>query len=178
MPAEPLAQITAVPNAQEGGIVAEPLPPPKPKPVKPRKPKFTPSADDVPLDLAPATADLLAFWPARSGQMTPAAWHRMMGEARKILEDSRGGIEILRGQLQEGIDAGIDGKRWQSLKFKNWEQFGTKAGGMTKARNNRRQTQDEAAAEAVAYIESRDARRAAAAAGMASRQAVLCEVIG
>jgi hypothetical protein len=174
-----LTQIAAVPSTQEGGIVAEPPPPPKPKTVKPRKPKFTPSADDVPLDLAPATADLLAFWPARSGQMTPAAWDRMMGEARKILEDPRGGIEILRGQLQEGIDAGIDGKRWQSLKFKNWEQFGTKAGGLVKASPaaSRRFNQDEAAAQAVAYIKARDARKAAAAADIASQQTVLCEVI-
>jgi hypothetical protein len=174
-----MAPITEVPIAQEGGIVAEPLPPPKPKPVKPRKPKFTPSADDVPKDLAPATADLLAFWPARSGQMTPAAWDRMMGEARKILEDPRGGVEILRGQLQDGITAGIDGKRWQSLKFKNWEQFGTKANGLAKASPaiNRRLNQDEAAAQAVAYIKARDARRAAAAAGIASQQTVLCEVI-
>jgi len=174
-----LTQIAAVPNAQEGGIVAELPPPPKTKPVKPRKPKFTPSADNVPADLAPVTADLLAFWPARSGQMTPAAWHRMMGEARKILEDPRGGVEILRGQLQEGIDAGIDGKRWQSLKFKNWEQFGTKAGGPVKASpaTNRRFNQDEAAAQAVAYINAREARKAAAAAGTASHQTVLCEVI-
>ena len=178
IPAEPLTQIAEVPSAQEGGILAEP-PPPKPKPVKPRKPKFVPSADDVPQDLAPATADLLAFWPARSGQMTPAAWDRLMGEARKILEDPRGGVEILRGQLQEGIDAGIDGKRWQSLKFKNWEQFGTKAGGPVKASpvTNRRFNQDEAAAQAVAYINAREARKAAAAAGTASHQTVLCEVI-
>jgi hypothetical protein len=111
--------------------------------------------------------------------MTPAAWDRMMGEARKILEDPRGGIEILRGQLQEGIDAGIDGKRWQSLKFKNWEQFGTKAGGLVKASPaaSRRFNQDEAAAQAVAYIKAREARKAADAAGIASQQTVLCEVI-
>ena len=179
IPVEPLTQIAAVPNAQVGGIVAEPPPPPKPKPVKPYKPKFTPSADDVPLDLAPVTADLLAFWPTRTGQMTPAAWQRMIGEARKILEDPRGGVEILRGQLQEGVTAGIDGKRWQSLKFKNWEQFGTKAGGLVKASpaTNRRFNQDEAAAQAVAYIKARDARKAAAAADIASQQTVLCEVI-
>jgi len=173
--AELLTPIASHPIPPAGAIVAEP-PPPEPRPMKPRTPKFQPSADDVPLDLAPATADLLAFWPRRSGQMTPAAWDRMIGEARKILEDPRGGIEILRGQLQEGVTAGIDGKRWQSLKFKNWEQFGTKAGGMTKASNNRRQTQDEAAAAAVAFIRARDARKAAASV-MASQQTVLCEVV-
>ncbi|MGA0909146.1 MAG: hypothetical protein ACO3QS_06920 [Burkholderiaceae bacterium] len=144
--------------------------------MKPRKPRFTPMAVDVPPDLAAVTADLLRFWPERSGQMTSAAWDRMMLEARKILQDPRGGIEILRDQLREGIDAGIDGKRWQSLKFRNWEQFGTKAGGPIKAANLRF-NQDEAAAQAVAYIKARDARRAAAAAGIASEQSVLCEVI-
>jgi hypothetical protein len=111
--------------------------------------------------------------------MTPAAWDRMTSEARKILQDPRGGIEILRGQLQEGIDAGIDGKRWQSLKFKNWEQFGTKAGGLVKAwpAANRRFNQDEAAAQAVAYIKARDSCKAAAAADIASQETVLCEVI-
>lgn len=177
MPAEPLAQITAVPNAPAGGIVAEP-PPPEPKPVKPRKPRFKPSADDVPQDLSAVSTDLLAFWPTRSGQKTPEAWTRMLGQARQIQQDPLGGTQILRGQLQDGINASIDGKPWQSLKYSNWQLYGTKAGGMTKASNNRRQTQDEAAAEAVAYIEARDARRAAAAAGMALRQTVLCEVIG
>jgi hypothetical protein len=65
------------------------------------------------------------------------------------------------------------------LKFKNWEQFGTKAGGLVKAlpATNRRFNQDEAAAQAVAYIKAREARRAAAAADIASQQTVPCEVI-
>jgi hypothetical protein len=176
IPADPLTQITAVSNAQEGGIVAEP-PPPEPKPVKPRKPKFTPSADDVPQDLAAVTTDLLAFWPTRSGQKTPEAWTRMLGQARQIQQDPLGGTQILREQLQDGINASIDGKPWQSLKYSNWQIYGTKAGGMTKASNNRRFSQDEAAAQAVAYIRARDARKAAAAADIASQQTVLCEVI-
>jgi hypothetical protein len=172
-----LTQIAAVPSVQEGGILAEPPPQPKPKPVKPRKPKFVPSADDVPQDLAVVTTDLLAFWPTRSGQKTPEAWTRMLGQARQIQQDPLGGTEILRGQLQDGINASIDGKPWQSLKYANWQLYGTKAGGMTKASNNRRQTQDEAAAAAVAFIRARDARKAAAASGMASQQTVLCEVV-
>ena len=174
---EPLTPIASPPSPPAGGIVAEP-PPPEPKPVKPRKPRFKPSADDVPPDLAVVTDDLLAFWPTRSGQKTPEAWTRMLGQARQIQQDPLGGTQILRGQLQDGINASVDGKPWQSLKYRNWQLYGTKVGGLVKASSNRRQTQDEAAAEAVAYIEARDARRAAATAGMASRQTVLCEVIG
>lgn len=174
--ADPLAPIASPLSAPAGGIVAEP-PPPAPKPVKPRKPRFTPSADDVPPDLAAVTDGLLAFWPTRSGQKTPEAWTRMLGQARQIQQDPQGGTQILRGQLQDGIDASIDGKPWQSLKYRNWQLYGTKAGGMTKASNNRRQTQDEAAAAAVAYIKAREARKAAAASGIASQQTVLCEVI-
>ena len=173
--AEPLTAVASPPTLPAGGIVAEP-PPPEPKPVKPRMPRFKPSADDVPPDLAAVTDDLLAFWPARSGQMTPEAWGRMLGQARQIQQDPLGGTEILRGQLEDGVAASIEGKRWQSLNFKNWQLYGTKAGGLVKA-TNRRQTQDEAAAAAVAFIRAREARKAAAAGGIASHQTVLCEVI-
>ena len=173
--AEHLTPITSPPSPPAGGIVAEP-PPPDPKPVKPRKPRFKPSADDVPPDLAVVTDDLLAFWPTRSGQKTPEAWTRMLGQARQIQQDPLGGTQILRGQLQDGINASIDGKPWQSLKYSNWQLYGTKAGGLVKASSNRRQTQDEAAAAAVAFIRAREARKAAAG-GVASQQIVLCEVV-
>ena len=174
--AEPLTPIASPPSPPAGGIVAEP-PPPESKPVKHRKPRFRPSTDDVPPDLAAVTDDLLAFWPTRSGQKTSEAWTRMLGQARQIQQDPLGGTQILRGQLQDGIDASVDGKPWQSLKYRNWQLYGTKAGGLVKASGNRRQTQDEAAAAAVAFIRDREARKAAAAGGMASQQTVLCEVI-
>ena len=87
-----------------------------------------------------------------------------------------GGAEPLRSQLQTGIDRAPI-KPWMSVTYANWKQFGPRPGAGNQL-TNRRQTQDEAAAEAVAYIEARDARRAVAAVGMASRQTVLCEVIG
>jgi hypothetical protein len=105
--------------------------------------------------------------------MTPEAWTRMLGQARLIQQDQRGGTEILRGQLDDGIAASIDGKRWQSLKFKNWELYGPKAGAMRPG--NRRPTPEENAAAAVAFIQARDARKAAAAA--ASQQNLLAEVV-
>ena len=164
----------AVPNALEGGMVSEP--PPPTKPVKTRKPRFQPSHDDVPADLLPVRHELLAFWPTRSGQMTQEAWNRMLGQARKIRQDPRGNTEILRGQLEDGIAASIDGKRWQSLKFENWELYGRKAGGPLTGSGNRRKSPEEHAADSIAFIEARDARRAAAAAA-ASGQTLLCEVL-
>ena len=140
-----------------------------------RKPRFQPTADDIPADLLPVQHELLAFWPTRSGQMTPEAWTRMLGQARQIQQDQRGGTEILRGQLEDGIAASIDGKRWQSLKFKNWELYGPKAGAPAMRLGNRRPTPEENAAAAVAFIQARDARKAAAAA--ASQQTLLAEVV-
>jgi hypothetical protein len=158
----------------------EPAKVPEPPPqtmalTKPRKPRFQPTADDIPADLLPVQHELIAFWPTRSGQMTPEAWTRMLGQARQIQQDQRGGTEILRGQLEDGIAASIDGKRWQSLKFKNWELYGPKAGTPAMRLGNRRKTPEEHAAESIAFIEARDARRAAAAS--ASGQTVLCEVL-
>ena len=170
---EALTVDAAVPNAPAGGIVPEP--PPPTKPVKTRKPRFQPSDDDVPADLLPVRHELLAFWPTRSGQMTQEAWNRMLSQARKIQQDPRGSTEILRGQLEDGIAASIDGKRWQSLKFENWELYGRKAGGSLTGSGNRRKTPEEHAADSIAFIEARDARRAAAAS--ASGQTLLCEVL-
>ena len=168
----------AVPNALEGGMVSEPPPPPT-KPVKTRKPRFQPSDDDVPADLLPVRHELLAFWPTRSGQMTQEAWNRMLGQARKIRQDPRGNTEILRGQLEDGIAASIDGKRWQSLKFENWELYGRKAGGSAPGIGNRRLTPTEAAAQAVAFFHAREAKKAAAKAAAASetQQTLLAEVV-
>jgi hypothetical protein len=140
-----------------------------------RKPRFQPTAADIPADLLPVQHELLAFWPTRSGQMTPEAWTRMLGQARQIQQDQRGGTEILRGQLEDGVAASIDGKRWQSLKFKNWELYGPKAGAPAMRLGNRRPTPEENAAAAVAFIQARDARKAAAAA--ASQQTLLAEVV-
>jgi len=143
----------------------------------PRKPRFQPTADDIPADLLPVQHELLAFWPTRSGQMTHEAWTRMLGQARQIQQDQRGGTEILRGQLEDGVAASIDGKRWQSLKFKNWELYGPKAGAPAMRLGNRRPTPEENAAAAVAFVKARDAMRAAKAAASASQQALLVEVV-
>jgi hypothetical protein len=171
---EALPVDAALSKSPESAKVPEP-PPPTMATTKPRKPRFQPTADDIPADLLPVQHELLAFWPTRSGQMTPEAWTRMLGQARQIQQDQRGGTEILRGQLEDGIAASIDGKRWQSLKFKNWELYGPKAGAPAMRLGNRRPTPEENAAAAVAFIQARDARKAAAAA--ASKQTLLAEVV-
>jgi hypothetical protein len=107
--------------------------------------------------------------------MTPEAWNRMLGQARLIQQDQRGGTEILRGQLDDGIAASIDGKRWQSLKFKNWELYGPKAGAPAMRAGNHRPTPEENAAAAVAFIQARDARKAATV--VDSHQTLFAEVV-
>jgi hypothetical protein len=171
---EALPVDAALSKSTESAKVPEP-PPQTMALTKPRKPRFQPTADDIPADLLPVQHELLAFWPTRSGQMTPEAWTRMLGQARQIQQDQRGGTEILRGQLEDGIAASIDGKRWQSLKFKNWELYGPKAGTPAMRLGNRRKTPEEHAADSIAFIEARDARRAAAAS--APGQTLLCEVL-
>ena len=171
---EALPVDAVVSKSPEPAKVPEP-PPPTMAPTKTRKPRFQPTADDIPADLLPVQHELLAFWPTRSGQMTPEAWARMLGQARQIQQDQRGGTEILREQLDDGISASIDGKRWQSLKFKNWELYGPKAGAPAMRPGNRRPTPEENAAAAVAFIQARDACKAAAVAD--SHQTLFAEVL-
>ena len=173
--AEPQTPIASPPIPLAGGIVAEP-PPPEPKPVKPRKPRFKPSQDLIPINLLTVGPEILGFWATKAGAKSEQAWQALISQLTLILDDPMGGAEPLRSQLQTGIDRAPI-KPWMSVTYANWKQFGPRPGAGSQI-TNRRQTQDEAAAEAVAYIEARDARRAAAAAGMASRQTVLCEVIG
>jgi hypothetical protein len=155
-----------------------PLPnPPDPEAIAPVKPKarkreagFVPTVDDVPAALLPVQRELLAFWPARNpkGKRTQRAWGAMLTDAQKIQDHQQGGTEILRQQLEQGAAASVTGAGWQGLSFANWLRYGDKATTpVMGAGFNRRQTPEESAAEAVAYIRARDARAAAAAANNA-----------
>ena len=142
-----------------------PRPEPTPEPVQPaakaprtaKATRFTPTADDIPAVLLPVQAEILAFWPESSGRKTQIAWNRLMGQLQKIQDDSHGGTEILRDQLEEGAAAG-----WKGITHKNWELFGKKAattpvmGSGFRGRHN----PDEQAAAAVAFVRERDRRRA------------------
>ena len=141
----------------------EPTPSPEPQPAakaprtaKARPARFTPTAEDIPAALLPVQAEILAFWPESSGKKTQIAWSRLMGQLQKIQDDSRGGTEILRDQLEQGSANG-----WKSITHSNWELFGKKAsatpisGPGFRGRHN----PDEQAAAAVAFIRERDRRR-------------------
>jgi len=160
----------AVPNAPAGGIVSEP--PPPTQTVKPRKARFQPSHDLIPAELLPVHPEILGFWAVKAGARTQLAWNSLMTQLALIQQDPLGGTEALRSQLQEGIDRAPI-KPWMSVTHSLWRTYGMK-GARTGATSNRRQTPEENAAAAVAFIQARDARKAAAA---ASQQTLLAEVV-
>ena len=160
-----------VPNAPAGGMVPEP--PPLTKPVKTRKPRFQPSHDLIPAELLPVHPEILGFWATKAGARSEQAWNALIGQLLLILQDPMGGTESLRSQLQTGIDRAPI-KAWMSVTYANWKQYGPQPG-WGRQGNNRRKSPEEHAADSIAFIEARDARRAAAAA--ASGQTVLCEVL-
>lgn len=168
----------AQPQPQQPVKPWEPSPPapnpePQPKPmaeatIKPRarkrKKNFEPTEPDVPATLLPVVSELLQFWPTRSGVMSREAWELLLTNACKIQNHPDGGTEILRQQLQEGIDTKTDtGKGWRSLKYSNWLKYGTKATAtpIMGTGFRRRPTQVESAADAIAFLNARDANHAA-----------------
>jgi hypothetical protein len=159
----------AVPNAQAGGIVSEP--PPPTKPVKARPPRFQPSHDLIPAELLPVHPEILGFWATKAGARTQLAWDGLIKQLGLIQQDPQGGTEMVRTQLQTGIDRAPI-KPWLSVSYGNWRKFGLPQG----TSSNRRPTPEENAAAAVAFIQARDARKAAAAAA-ASQQTLLAEVV-
>jgi hypothetical protein len=144
--------------------------------VQPRKPRFQPSPDLIPPNLFPCHAEILGFWSTKAGARSQQAWNSLMTQLGLIQSDPQGGTDALRAQLQTAIDRAPI-KPWMSVTHALWKQYGPRPGWGKQGTFARRQTQDEAAAEAVAYIEARDALKAAAAAGIASQQTVLCEVV-
>ena len=162
----------AVPNDLAGGIVSEP--PPPTQPVKTRKARFQPSHDLIPAELLPVHPEILGFWSVKAGSRSEQAWNGLITQLRLILQDPQGGTEALRGQLQEGINRAPI-KPWMSVTHSLWRTYGLKGSAGSLGSGNRRKTPEEHALDSIAFIEARDARRAAAAA--ASGQTLLCEVV-
>jgi len=178
---EPQPQVTSEPPAEPPAAVQpqpqqphapKPLPEPAPDPeaIVPVKPKarkreagFVPAHEDVPAALLPAVRELLAFWPARKGAKTLAAWELLCSELQRIQDHPQGGTEIVRGQLKAGTTAGIDGKAWQSIRFANWLSYGTKAGTSIIGSGfaGKRSTMDRVMG-AIALVEDRERKAAAA----------------
>ena len=104
-----------------------PLSPAEPaKAAKAKKPKtlFTPTEDDIPPALLPVAIDLLDFWESKGGRKTLLAWGRLLKELDKIQGDAAGGTEVVRVQLQTGIQTG-----WQCVTHANWHKFGRQGQG-------------------------------------------------
>jgi hypothetical protein len=133
--------------------------------------------DDVPAALLPVQRELMAFWPARSGAKTSGAWDLLCSQLQKIQDHPQGGTEIVRDQLEQGAMAGIDGKPWQSIRFANWERYGTKAGTpiIGTGFNGKRTTMDRVRG-AIALVEERE-RRAAERQQAGSRGLALAEAV-
>jgi len=162
----------ALSKAPRSGIVPEP-PPTAMALTKPRKPRFQPSQDLIPAALLPVHPEILGFWATKAGARTQLAWDGLIKQLSLIQEDPQGGTEMVRTQLQTGIDRAPI-KAWLSVSYRNWRKYGLHSSPISAA-FNRRKTPEDHAAESIAYIEARDARRRAAAA--ASGQALLCEVV-
>jgi hypothetical protein len=160
----------ALPKGPGSGIFPEP-PPQTMALTKPaRKPRFQPSQDLIPAALLPVHPEILGFWATKAGARTQLAWDGLIKQLGLIQQDPQGGTEMVRSQLQTGIDRAPI-KPWLSVSYGNWRKFGMQQ----QATSNRRPTPEENAAAAVAFIQARDARKAAAAA--TSQQTLLAEVI-
>ena len=172
---EALPVDAAVPNVLEGSMVSEP--PPPTKPVKARKPRFQPSHDLIPAELLPVHPEILGFWATKAGARSEQAWDGLIKQLRLIQDDVQGGTEMVRTQLQTGIDRAPI-KAWLSVTHSNWRKWGLNQGSAPST-GNRRLTPTEAAAQAVAFFHAREAKKAAAKAAAASetQQTLLAEVV-
>jgi hypothetical protein len=124
----------------------------------------------IPAALLPVHPEILGFWAVKAGARTQQAWNGLMTQLALIQQDPLGGTEALRSQLQEGIDRAPI-KPWMSVTYSLWRTYGMK-GARNGGSSNRRPTPEENAAAAVAFIQARDARKAAA-----SQQTLLAEVV-
>ena len=172
---EALPVDAAVPKVTGGGMV--PVPPPTTMALtKPRKPRFQPSQDLIPAALLPVHPEILGFWATKAGSRSEQAWNGLIKQLGLIQEDPQGGTEMVRTQLQTGIDRAPI-KPWLSVSYGNWRKFGMQQGSAP-GTGNRRMSQTEAAAQAVAFFHAREAKKAAAKAASQTQQTLLAEVVG
>jgi hypothetical protein len=92
-------------------------------PAKGKKPRFQPTEADIPAILLPVAPEILGFWKAKAGKKTSEAWKLLLTELHKIWDDPAGGTDVLRQQLEAGIEAKIYGDGWQSIKYANWKKY-------------------------------------------------------
>jgi hypothetical protein len=166
----------------------KPETPPEPQPAlatvpvdpqpKSRKAGFTPTEGNVPAALLPVVSELLEFWASKGGKKTERAWTAQLGQLNQIQADPTGGTEAARAQLLAGVQAATFGKAWCAVTYANWQRYGRSRTPIGGTGFNRRMTQDEHAAEALAFIRERDAKRAAEAAAQETQgDLILAEVV-
>ena len=135
-----------------------------PRTAKPKATRFAPTADDIPAALLPVQKEILAFWRESSGKKSQIAWSRLMGQLQKIQDDSHGGTEILRDQLEEGAAAG-----WKGITHANWERYGKRTGTPIGGTGfNRKATTTERIQGALEIIRRNEAAKATQAAAQQS----------
>ena len=93
-------------------------------PAKGKKPRFQPTEADIPAILLPVRLEILGFWKAKAGKKTSEAWDALLANLHKIWDDPAGGTDVLRQQLEAGIEAKTYGKGWQSITYANWSKYG------------------------------------------------------
>jgi hypothetical protein len=106
-----------------------PLPAPSEQGEKKSRPtakaaKFQPSSTDVPTNLLPVSEKIIEFWGNKAGEKTKQSWSYLMRELTKIQDYVSGGTDSVREQLQQGIDAKINGKGWRSITLNNFIRYG------------------------------------------------------
>jgi hypothetical protein len=106
-----------------------PLPgPSEPEEKKPRTTgrasKFQPSSTDIPANLLPVSEKIIEFWGNKAGEKTKQSWSYLIRELTKIQDYVSGGTDSVREQLQQGIDAKINGKGWRSITLNNFIRYG------------------------------------------------------
>jgi hypothetical protein len=61
----------------------------------------------------------------KSGKKTIRAFHGLLAELAKILNDPSGGSAAVSSQLQRAIDSSaLHDKKWASITYENWKRFG------------------------------------------------------
>jgi hypothetical protein len=163
----------ALSKSPESAKVPEPPPQTMALTKPPRKPRFQPSHDLIPAELLPVHPEILGFWAVKAGARTQLAWDGLIKQLGLIQQDPQGGTEMVRTQLQTGIDRAPI-KPWLSVSYGNWRKFGMQQG--SAGTGNRRMSQTEAAAQAVAFFHAREAKKAAAKASQ-TQQTLLAEVV-
>jgi len=165
----------AQPQPQQPVKPWEPSPPPpnpepQPEPlaeapVKPRARKrkevFEPTEGDIPATLLPVVSELLEFWASKGGKKTERAWTAQLGQLNQIQADPTGGTEATRAQLLAGVQAATFGRAWCAVTYTNWQRYGKTRTPINRTGFNRKPTQVESAAAAIAFLNARDAQHAA-----------------